>query len=126
MSSVDWPTADGQIIESRWIEHGGKGCHFDLRLHYTYVLDGRHYTGSNYRFGGECSGEDVGRITADNPVGKHVAVHYRPGHPGESVILPGSVSTNTAIGLVFMPIMIGACVYLMLVLHHERKKMDFR
>lgn len=94
-SSASWPTTEGIVTESGWSASGGKTCPYDLRLRYVYTLGGQHYGGSNYRFGGVCT-EEVRRIAAANPVGKRILVHYRPAHPDDSVIVPGSAVSDMA------------------------------
>lgn len=93
--SAGWPTADGVVTESVFLSGGGKSCRYGLRLHYTYTVQQHAYTGDNYRFGGICTA-DARAIAAAYPVGKSIAVHYRPAHPADSVIAPGAISFNMA------------------------------
>jgi hypothetical protein len=69
----------------------GKGCRYPLHFHYRYTIRRAQYMGDNYRFGGVC-GTDSRSIAAANPVGKRLAVHYRPRDPAQSVIVPGGGS----------------------------------
>lgn len=113
-ASKHWPTVEGRVIKSQWIEHKGKGCPYWINFSYSYNVGHRSLIGDNFRFGGECSFSDVSYITSNYPVGSEVIVHYDPENPGTSVIIPGSFSSNASLGLYLWPILLIMCIALLI------------
>ncbi len=105
-ASRRWPTVEGRVIKSEWIQHRGKGCPYTINFSYGYKVGLQPLIGNTFRFGGECYYAEVSYITSNYPVGSEVVVHYDPNNPGNSVIVPGSMSPNASLGLYLCPIAI--------------------
>ncbi|NTX66819.1 DUF3592 domain-containing protein [Myxococcus sp. CA051A] len=89
---ASWPSAQGTITRSEVVMvHTSKGYRRELKLAYTYSVDGQPYEGDKHSFNAGSSGihryeeEQLARY----PLGASVPVYYRPGQPSEAVLQAG-------------------------------------
>lgn len=82
--------ARGEAIVTRSeIDSSGRGTR--PRITYSFVVDGRSYTGSRYSFGEFSStGSRARRVVAQYPTGAVVAVYYSAADPSSAVLLYGA------------------------------------
>jgi hypothetical protein len=100
-TSADWPSVEGMITRSAVgrEESGGGGrprsVTYVARVAYAYAVDGIRHEGRRISYGHYDSAEeaDADAVAGRYPVGAQVKVHYMPGHPGESVLEPGTQGT---------------------------------
>ncbi len=96
LSSRGWPTTRGVVLAS----HAGgslAGAGFVRRgrygpkVTYRYTVEGREYISDVRSFAGAggSSGSGGRRLAEAYPDGTEVTVHYHPGNPQLSVLLPG-------------------------------------
>ena len=97
--SREWPTAEGVITASRIASSHQtsteKGWHakryeYEVRVQYSYSVDGVSYTGNRLRIRPtEYSSEKhAQRELAEYPVGQRLRVYYNPQDPERSVLKP--------------------------------------
>jgi hypothetical protein len=94
LESPTWPSANGEVLESRIVGVGGgrgeSGVRADIR--YLYQVDGVQYRGSRVTYQrrrGDLAEEYAQAVMERYPVGGPVRVYYRPNHPNTSVLEPG-------------------------------------
>ena len=107
-ASVNWPTAQGTVTESR-IHHTTSSKRGHVRHHYAahvafrYTVDGREFTASRITFRTTSSSESAANATvAKYPVGSSVTVHHAPDDPALACLEPGAGD------LQWLPLAIGA------------------
>lgn len=95
-SASNWPTTEGQILESK-MEKGtsGTGSNRTIQWYptvkYQYEVDGSTYEGDRIIFG---SSAELLSSTLDRyPVGATVNVFYNPDNPESAVLQTGSTSS---------------------------------
>jgi hypothetical protein len=87
LSSVNWPSTKGLIIESRFEPDDDS---YNLIVEYEYNIDGAKIRGNNYTYRGFSTDlASVERIVARYPVGKCVLVYFDPIDVNLSVLVPG-------------------------------------
>ncbi|NTX07360.1 DUF3592 domain-containing protein [Myxococcus sp. CA040A] len=103
---ASWPSVQGTITRSEVaMVHTSKGSRRELKLAYTYSVDGQPYEGGKHRFTAGSSGvrryaeEQVARY----PLGASVPVYYRPGQPSEAVLQAGMDSSELFMLMGAMP-----------------------
>ena len=93
-ASEQWPTTEGQIIESELERHrGSQSTTYSALVVYTYAVDGGEFESDRIWFGGDYSTSDRSEMSAvvkEFPVGKAVTVYVSPDDPAESVLMPGA------------------------------------
>ncbi len=94
--SKSWPATTGRVISSKWEDDSScdsEGCtdSFHVHISYEYLVGGRRYEASRYRFGWPDFGdkEDVKKIVSQYPVGGRALVYYDPEDPSVSALRPG-------------------------------------
>src|SRR5258708_36543577 len=81
-----WSRAQGVVTVSEPKDKSGKYWN----LQYTYVIDDRENTGTQYAYGMPIQGKhEVLRHVSAYPVGTAVVVSYNPANPAEAVLRPG-------------------------------------
>jgi len=97
-ASRNWPSTDGEIIESRPHTHNTSESQvatpnheWDVNLAYRYTVNGTTYTGRRLRALGARYGSEQEAAAALQafPVGARIKVYYDPADPQSSVLLPG-------------------------------------
>lgn len=94
IDSEEWPSADGEIIESRiGTDYGRSGSLFYPAIRYRYRIGEHSYDGDRVSFGGPF--EASWRSPAEHVVeryreGKAVKVRFSPTDPSVSVLEPGA------------------------------------
>ena len=100
-SSTNWPTTEGQILESEFKTKGDSTSYPGVK--YQYDVNGKTYDGERIVFG---SAADLPRGTLDRyPVGGTVTVFYDPNDP-ESAVLQTASTSSMYIGIVLGPILV--------------------
>ena len=107
-ASVNWPTAQGTVTESR-IHHTTSSKRGHVRHHYAahvmfrYTVEAREFTASRITFRTTTSSESAAREqVAAYPVGATVTVHHAPDDPALACLEPGAGD------LQWLPLAIGA------------------
>ncbi len=97
-SSHEWPMTEGVVMESVGMGRTRMGPGWtnqpsQVRVTYTYTVEGRTYQSRRRRFGGDGMSvvEHAPMITARYPVGAHVTVFHHPRRPELAVLEPGVV-----------------------------------
>ncbi len=98
--SVNWPTVQGIVTESKPLQNCGKGKNRDLfypAIKYSYFVDGQSYDGYQIAIGPtDCGTQDtIKKIIAPYPLGKTVTIWYKPQNPQESILQAGKVTDST-------------------------------
>jgi hypothetical protein len=95
-ASVDWPTAQGTVTESR-VHHTTSSKRGHVRHHHAahvvfrYTVDGREFTASRITFRTTTSSESAARErVAAYPVGATVTIHHAPDDPALACLEPGA------------------------------------
>jgi hypothetical protein len=90
--SLLWPTAPGRILECRMESDGdGEMPSMKVRVRYDYEVGGQHFEGNRVAYG-YCGGTlqaEHQRLYDELRPDSQVMVHYQPGHPARSVLVPG-------------------------------------
>jgi flagellar basal body-associated protein FliL len=94
--SKSWPTAEGQIIESRVEREKSVGDSIDEQqykavVRYNFTVEGAEYTCDRVAFGVGTSNHrsDAKKIINEYPVRRTVTVHYSPEDPNDAVLDAG-------------------------------------
>ena len=109
-ASTDWPTTQGEVIESKLEHHRGssgkkgrRGPTYSVHVVYRYSLDGADLESDRVWFGGDYSTSDragMQAVVREYPVGSRVTVYYAPDNPGLAVLKPGAfVSSYLCFGI---------------------------
>jgi hypothetical protein len=92
-----WPWVEGTVIEADVQEiHVNDGRGYDARLRYEYRVAGKKYQGERLSFRPVTSsnaGRVVEALDGVRAGGTH-RVHFAPGRPGMSVLVPGASMGN--------------------------------
>ncbi|MFC1452145.1 DUF3592 domain-containing protein [Verrucomicrobiota bacterium] len=95
-ASVDWPSTQGNIVESSVERHrssGSKGSSttYHAEILYEFTVAGTTFNGDRVAYGdyGSSSSSHARRIVNRYPKGKSVTVHYMPGNPEQCLLEPG-------------------------------------
>ncbi len=94
-AAVGWPTAEGEVLESRVEEKeghsdGSRYVHYVPVLRYAYAVDGRTFRGDRLSFtwswGQIVKREHAEAMLAAYPLGSRPKVSYNPADPSDSVL----------------------------------------
>lgn len=88
--SVRWPSTSGQVLDSGvkyYVKAGRRN--WEWHVFYRYSLKGISFERNRVFFGTTIGPTEAISIVARFPKGVEVPVHYAPGNPGVSVLLPG-------------------------------------
>ena len=122
-ASVEWPTAQGNVVESsverrfsRDNDRQAKST-YHARLFYEFSVDGTTFTGDRVAYGDHGSNDPshARGVVSRYPQGKTVTVYYIPGNPEECVLEPGLQGQAwflPGLGLVFFVAGIGLAIIL--------------
>jgi hypothetical protein len=119
-ASVEWPTAQGSVVES-WVDRqfsrdkNRSTYHYYARLFYEFSVDGTTFTGDRVAYGDHGSNDPshARGVVSRYPQGKTVTVYYMPGNPEECVLEPGLQGQAwflPGLGLVFFVVGIGLAI----------------
>ncbi len=96
-ASETWPTAKGKITEAKLVETTNiLGTQFETKVRYTFVVDGKTYTGDRVKVGGKPA-SNVADAEADlkrYDVGRPAEVFYDPSDPSRSTLETGGSQSN--------------------------------
>jgi hypothetical protein len=98
----NWPTTPGAITQLSIEEKSDEGTSYEVRVHYTYSVDGVAYDGSRLAFGySSSSGREAHEeIHRKLKAAKSVVVRYDPSDPEVSCLSYG-VHRSIQLGLAF-------------------------
>ena len=90
----NWSTTEGEITQLGEVKifsrgggsESGGNTYYAREIFFTYVVEGRHYTGSNGKWGRSCSPSDVppARELEYYPPRTKIEVYYNPYNPEET------------------------------------------
>jgi Protein of unknown function (DUF3592) len=113
-----YPTTTGRVYGSEIMKqwhaggrHSSSYYSYDLRVYYTYEVNGTKYRGNRYRYG-EVSDRVWAEAVAEAlPAGTAVKVYYRPEDPNDAVL--NIETTNSDLGLVLvLTLLLGMLLFL--------------
>ncbi|MCA9148699.1 MAG: DUF3592 domain-containing protein [Planctomycetales bacterium] len=113
--SVDWPVANGTLVESQVIEvrRRQRGMRsYKASIRYDYAVDGQQFQGTRVAFGDSSwINRDYAQTTVNRyRSGSAVEVHFMPGSPSVSVLEPGVSPLTWAIpGISLASVAVGLC-----------------
>lgn len=81
-----WPTVTATVTQSTYVA-GSESAQVDFE--YTYSVGNHTYTGDRIGFWRDNPDRIVWDTVTSHPVRSLLRVHVRPGHPDESVVVPG-------------------------------------
>ena len=122
-ASVEWPTAQGNVVESsverrfsRDKDRRAESTYY-ARLFYEFSVDGTTFTGDRVAYGdhGSKDPSHARGVVSRYPQGKTVTVYYMPGNPEECLLEPGLQGQAwflPGLGLVFFVAGIGLAIIL--------------
>jgi len=93
LESKNWPKTNGAITHSdidSWLKDGKS--QYEVRLNYSYEVDGNKYKGSKIFPSGSYSGGNITKakeLVNEFPAGKTVDVFYDPVLPDSAALKPG-------------------------------------
>lgn len=88
--SVRWPNTSGQILDSGVKYYVKAGRHnWEWHVRYRYSVKGISFERNRVFFGTPIGPAEAASIVARFQTGVEVSVHYAPGNPGVSVLMPG-------------------------------------
>ncbi len=98
-SSRSWPSTEGTIYESRYIDHGRRRDG-EARIRYRYAVNGRSYEGGNLLPGtlAYTDRDEQEKVRQYRP-GMTVPVYYDPENPESSSLEVGVVTRFPFLGL---------------------------
>jgi hypothetical protein len=115
-ASETWPTAKGKITEAEfWDSQSVLGQHFEAKVRYTFVVDGKTYTGDRIKVGGKATSNqadakaDMKRYGLD----ARTEVRYDPSDPSRCTLETGA-GGGTIIAVVGPTILIVGLVLVVL------------
>ncbi|MDJ0709672.1 MAG: DUF3592 domain-containing protein [Woeseiaceae bacterium] len=86
-ASLDWPSVEGLIVESRLDTRAGR----PVRVTYEYVVGNRSYRNDVVRFDqNELNPTQQEALVSAYRAGRTIDVYFNPDKPGESVLVRGS------------------------------------
>ena len=105
--SLDWPTTDGEVVESRVASTSGDGTIFYPVIRYQYHVGDDHFDADRIRFAavGRSTGWFADEMVEKYPVGSTARVYYNPASPDQAVLLPGAFARSWGLmgaGLAFL------------------------
>lgn len=131
-ASVDWPSAQGKVIESsverqRSSGSNGSSTTYHAEILYEFTIDGTTFNGERVAYGdyGSSSPSHARRIVNRYPKGKNVTVHYLPGNPEECLLEPGVKGQSfflPGFGLIFFTVGILMAVFLPKVIRKQNRR----
>jgi Protein of unknown function (DUF3592) len=97
-ASATWPTAKGKITEAKlWETTDRSGLHFETKVRYTFVVDGKTYNGERLKIGGK-STSDLAEAEADmqryGRLDAPMEVRYDPSDPSRCTLETGATTGN--------------------------------
>ncbi len=90
--ALTWPTTEGRILECNVNKNSdGESTTWQVKVRYSYVVDGREFEGSRVAFGysGSTAYAEHQSIYEKLQQASRVIVRYKPGDPGNSVLAAG-------------------------------------
>jgi hypothetical protein len=90
--SRSWPEVAATVVSARVVENRDEGTRYEFQMSYRYSIDGREFTSSRVRIGGQILSGSPGspnKQMSAYPPGKKIRVHYCPTNPSLSVLEPG-------------------------------------
>ena len=115
-ASVDWPTAEGKVVESSLETHRSEDSDSDststtyhAEILYEFSVEGTTFNGNRVAYGdyGSSNPSHARRVVNRYPEGEDVTVYYQPGNPEEALLEPGLKAQSwflPAFGLVFLTV----------------------
>lgn len=103
VASLDWPVAEGTVVESRlqlWRSNGPSNAEEQIaRVVFTYEVDARRYAADTPEWTviGAGWGSDAEGVVARYPRGARVPVRYDPANPHRAVLRPGPLPVSTVV-----------------------------
>jgi hypothetical protein len=105
LASLEWPTCEGRIIESRSQIYGWKRWRREDEqsvipiVAYSYQVKGVEFIGHRIRLHDDRSGQKrfIDELLKHYPVSEWVTVHYDPEAPGNSCLRPGPLQENVSL-----------------------------
>ena len=99
LATLEWPTCDGQIVESRTEIYSWRKRSVTPIVAYIYQVNGGQFVGRRIRLHDDRAGrkDDIDDLLKDYPVGGKVAVHYDPEAPANSCLRPGPIHENVSL-----------------------------
>ena len=90
-ASANWPRVAGKIVASSIKKDDADGEIYRAEILYEYPMENIVWKGRRVSYGwkGTSNPSYAKKIVARYPVGKTVAVYYKPGDPMECVLEPG-------------------------------------
>ena len=115
--ALGYPTAPGVIRHSKVTTNSdSEGTTYGVDVKYAYWVDGREFTGEQYRYNQMSSSDDnAKRVVASLPVGKELPVYYNPDDPSDAVLKTGIEGSDLFMALFMMPfniVMVGGWYFL--------------
>jgi hypothetical protein len=106
-ASANWPTAKGKITEAKlWETTDRSGLHFETKVRYTFVVDGKTYNGDRLKIGGK-STSDLNEAEADmkryGRLDAPIEVRYDPSDPSRCTVETGATEGNFIAAVVMGP-----------------------
>jgi hypothetical protein len=106
--SRGWPTTQGTVVSSRLDKYRRESPGCRPRIVYRYQVAGRTYKSHRISFQQSRSCREAEMAISNHPVNGSVEVHYRPGDPGEAVLLPATWNNDgfLVFGVVMMSLLV--------------------
>lgn len=113
-ASVEWPTAEGEIIESYVNEEYDEGRVYRPKVRYRFEVNDQEYTSDLITFKAYWLVRKTAEKMVDRyPVGSRVQVHYNPRRPKQAVLEAGaSLPPAVALIVVIAMLAFGICLLL--------------
>jgi hypothetical protein len=105
--SGNYPGVTGKVISSEVKSHQGSkgGTTYSADIQYSYMIEGRHFTGSKWRFNNaSASGYSMAMsLVQAHPAGSELTVFYNPTKPEQSLLSPGIEGQDFLLPLFMTP-----------------------
>jgi hypothetical protein len=113
-ASLQWPTVEGEIVESFVSEEYDEGRCYRPKIRYRYQVNDQEYTSELTTFKAYWLVRKTAEKMVDRyPVGSRVQVHYNPRRPKQAVLEPGaSLPPAVALIVVIAMLAFGICLLL--------------
>ena len=107
VSSRGWPTAEGEILESRIEEEFDEGSlSYHPKVRYRYWVNDQEHVSDELTYRAYSADlAAVEEIVARYPAGSRIQVHYDPRHSERAVLEPGA-SLKGALGIAVLVVVI--------------------
>lgn len=111
-SSEAWPLVYGKVVSSETVKRQGRSADWCIKLKYTYVVKGVHYSShtlSNSRFAGvgcDFRKEIVLKRFGYPQVGDKISIQYQPEKPDTSILIQDDLRGVTIIGCIGVMLLI--------------------